>query len=38
MRLKWFILFGLFAVLGGLFTPLHAATRVVMCEEYYWSG
>jgi hypothetical protein len=34
MRLKLAILFG-FIVVAGFFAPVHAATRVVMCEEFY---
>lgn len=37
MRLKFVILLG-FIALSGIFAPIHAATRVVMCEEYYMAG
>ena len=34
MKLKSIVLFG-FLALTGLVTPMQAATRMVMCEEYY---
>jgi len=35
MRVKgWLLLLMLVSAFAGL----HAATRMVMCEEYYWSG
>ena len=37
MRLKIILVLGFLAV-TGLLVPMRAATRVVMCEEYYWSG
>jgi hypothetical protein len=37
MRFKLAILLGFIAV-TGLLGPVFAATRSVMCEEYYWSG
>jgi hypothetical protein len=37
MRLKFIILFG-FIALTGLLAPVHAATRVVMCEEFYMAS